>query len=243
MVPPFETLSLFRLPMKPLSERQQEVLAYVQQFIHSQGFPPTVRDIQLHFGLASPAGVHKHLRLLKERGYIERNQNQSRSIRIVTGEGDPAEAMPRAEPQVVELPLMGYVAAGQPIEAIAQGQDALAVPVSLLGGAKGSHKKLSVATLRHYFVLQVRGDSMIDDSVLDGDFVILEPRDSAQNGEMVVALVNGEATLKRLYHEPGKGDEAEQIRLQPANPTMQPIYALAEEVRVQGVVVGIWRSC
>ena len=128
------------------------------------------------------------------------------------------------EMQFAELPLAGYVAAGQPIEAVEQGGEYVTVPAALLSRPTGN------------YVLKVRGDSMIEECIADGDYVIMEPRESAENGEMVVALINGqEATLKRIYREAGR------VRLQPSNAAMDPIFISDQDVRVQGIVVGIWR--
>jgi repressor LexA len=157
--------------------------------------------------------VHKHLTNLQEKGFIRRAWNRSRSVELV-----PTRGAGRA----LELPLLGFVAAGAPIEAIA-GNEAIAVP-DALGGKRDS------------YVLRVKGDSMIDEQIRDGDFVIVEDRKSADNGEMVIALVGGlDVTLKKIYRERGR------VRLQPANPSMAPILVDEDQVQVQGVVVGIMR--
>jgi repressor LexA len=157
--------------------------------------------------------VHKHLSNLQEKGFIKRAWNRSRSVELV-----PTRLGGRA----LELPLLGYVAAGAPIEAVA-GTETIAVPEEMVGR-------------RETYVLRVRGSSMIDEQIRDGDFVIVEDRKTADNGEMVIALLDGqEVTLKKFYRE------HERVRLQPANPAMEPILVPSEQVQIQGVVVGVMR--
>lgn len=200
--------------MLPLTKRQREILDYLQDFIQQHGYAPSLEEIGRRFGLSSLATVHKHLTNLQEKGFIKRAWNRSRSVEMI-----PTNIAGRA----VDLPLLGYVAAGLPIEAIAT-SETVAVPEDLVGR-------------RDTYVLRVRGNSMIDEQICDGDLVIVEDRKTAQNGEMVVALLGGsDVTLKKLYRENGR------IRLQPANPTMQPIFAEADNVQVQGVVIGVMRK-
>jgi repressor LexA len=200
--------------MLPLTKRQREILDYLQDFIQQHGYAPSLEEIGRRFGLSSLATVHKHLTNLQEKGFIKRAWNRSRSVEMI-----PTNTNGRS----VELPLLGYVAAGLPIEAIAS-SETIAVPEDLVGR-------------RDTYVLRVKGNSMIDEQIRDGDLVIVEDRKTAQNGETVVALLGGsDVTLKKLYRENGR------IRLQPANPTMQPIYAEADQVQVQGVVVGVMRK-
>jgi repressor LexA len=200
--------------MLPLTKRQREILDYLQDFIQQHGYAPSLEEIGRRFGLSSLATVHKHLTNLQEKGFIKRAWNRSRSVEMI-----PTNINGRA----VELPLLGYVAAGLPIEAIAT-SETIAVPEDLVGR-------------RDTYVLRVKGNSMIDEQICDGDLVIVEDRKTAQNGEMVVALLSGsDVTLKKLYRENGR------VRLQPANPTMQPIFADADQVQVQGVVVGVMRK-
>jgi repressor LexA len=199
--------------MLPLTKRQREILDYLNEFIQQHGYAPSLEEIGRKFGLSSLATVHKHLTNLEEKGFIRRSWNRSRSVEMV-----PMRAGGRA----VELPMLGYVAAGSPIEAVV-GADTIAVPEDMVGK-------------RDTYVLKVRGDSMIDEQIRDGDYVIVEDRHSADNGEMVIALLGGaDVTLKKLYREHGR------IRLQPANPAMQPILVDADQVQVQGVVVGVMR--
>ena len=200
--------------MLPLTKRQREILDYLNEFIQQHGYAPSLEEIGRRFSLSSLATVHKHLTNLQEKGFIRRAWNRSRSVELV-----PTRLGGRA----VELPLMGFVAAGTPIEAIA-GAETIAVPEALAGK-------------RDSYVLRVKGDSMIDEQIRDGDYVIVEDRSSADNGEMVIALVGGlDVTLKKFYKESGR------IRLQPANPTMQPIVVDPDQVHVQGVVVGVMRK-
>lgn len=203
--------------MKNLTPRQTQVLEFIQYYIKSKGFSPSVRDIAKHFKMASAAGAHKHIMALVKKNYLSKSALISRTITLV----NPPDRQPGTE--TVELPLMGYVAAGQPIEVIPQSGDTISFPVS-----KGIRENC--------YVLQVKGDSMIEDGIMDGDYVVIEPRDDAQNGETVVALLNGNsATLKRFYREKGK------IRLQPANPTMEPIWIKDGDFSIQGVVLDLWR--
>ena len=201
--------------MQPLTKRQREILDYLAEFIQQHGYAPSLEEIGRRFGLSSLATVHKHLRNLQEKGFIRRAWNRSRSIELI-----PTRVGARS----LELPLMGYVAAGAPIEAVTTAES-IAVPESLVGKPEET------------YVLRVRGDSMIDEHITDGDFVIVEDRKTAENGEMVIALLNGaDATLKTFFEDDGK------IRLQPANPTMQPIVIDAADLQIQGVVVGVMRK-
>ncbi|MCL4845161.1 MAG: transcriptional repressor LexA [Acidobacteria bacterium] len=199
--------------MQPLTKRQREILDYLNDFIRQHGYAPSLEEIGRRFGLSSLATVHKHLTNLQEKGVIRRAWNRSRSVELVES---------RAGGRAVELPLLGYVAAGRPIEAIA-GHESIMVPDDFIG----KHDT---------YVLRVRGDSMIDEQIRDGDFVIVEDRKVAENGEMVVALLEGhDVTLKKFYRENGH------VRLQPANPAMQPLVVPAERVQVQGVIIGVMR--
>jgi repressor LexA len=197
----------------PLTKRQREILDYLQDFIQHHGYAPSLEEIGRRFGLSSLATVHKHLTNLQEKGFIKRAWNRSRSVEMVAT---------NTAGRAVELPLLGYVAAGVPIEAVAS-NETIAVPEDLVGR-------------RDTYVLRVRGNSMIDEQIRDGDFVIVEDRKTAQNGETVVALLSGsDVTLKKFFRENGR------VRLQPANPTMQPIFVDPDNLQVQGVVVGVMR--
>jgi repressor LexA len=200
--------------VQPLTKRQREILDYLNAFIERHGYAPSLEEIGRQFGLSSLATVHKHLSNLQGKGFIRRAWNRSRSVEIV-----PAKTGGRS----VELALIGYVAAGMPIEAIA-GHESISVPEDFVGK-------------RDTYVLRVRGDSMIDEQIRDGDYVIVEDRKTAENGETVVALLSGsDVTLKKFYRENGH------VRLQPANPAMRPLVFHAEEVQVQGVVIGVMRK-
>jgi repressor LexA len=194
-----------------LTKRQKEILDFIRDYRGQEGISPTQREIRERFRLSSFGTVQKHLKRLEEKGALSREWNRSRGI-------SPADE-PRASR---EVPLLGAVAAGHPIEPFPQ-EESIEVPSSLLG--KGEH-----------FVLRVRGDSMIEDGIRDGDYVVVARRANAQNGQTVVALVRGEATLKRYY------SEGSRIRLQPANSAMKPLTVEARDVVLQGVVTGLIRD-
>ncbi|HEY9225087.1 MAG TPA: transcriptional repressor LexA [Gemmatimonadaceae bacterium] len=198
----------------PLTKRQREILTYLSAYSEQNGFAPSFEEIAENFEYNSLATVHEHLTNLERKGYIKRNYNESRAIEIL-----PTEATPRA----VELPLLGSVAAGVPIEALEHGET-FSVPDSFVG--RGNH-----------YVLRVRGNSMVDEAIKDGDMVVVNQRERADNGETVIALINGNsATVKKYYRE-----RDGRIRLQPANDTMQPIYVHENDITIQGIVVGVLR--
>jgi len=200
-----------------LTRRQREILDFIESFIQSYGYSPSFEEIAGFFGYRSLATVHEHLSNLERKGYIRRNYNESRSV-------EPLEAS-RARAAASSVPLLGLVAAGGPIEAI-ENQESVAVPEDMLSG-RGPH-----------YVLKVRGDSMIDDQIRDGDCVVVDGRESADNGEMVIALVGGDsATVKRYYRESDG-----RIRLQPANENHAPQIYSEDDVRVRGVVIGVIRK-
>ena len=198
-----------------LTRKQKQILDYLQAYGTEHGYSPSYEEIAEHFGYGSLATVHEHLENLRRKGYIRKGYNESRSVEVVPPETTVA---------AVELPLLGLVAAGTPIEAV-EDRETLSVPEDML--RRGGRN----------FVLRVAGDSMIDEQIRDGDYIVVNSRERAENGEMVVALVDGEAaTVKTFYREKdGK------VRLQPANPTMKPMYFPADRIRVQGVVVGVIR--
>src|SRR4051812_33447263 len=201
--------------MLPLTKRQREILDFLNDFIQQHGYAPSLEEIGHRFSLSSLATVHKHLTNLQEKGFIRRSWNRSRSVELLSA---------RTGQRAVELPMLGFVAAGAPIEAVAS-SETIAVPEDFVGR-------------RETYVLRVEGDSMIDEQIRDGDFVVVEDRKTADNGEMVIALLRGsDVTLKKFYRDPGG-----RIRLQPANTTMQPIFVDPEQVQVQGVVVGVMRK-
>ncbi len=199
-----------------LTERQREILDFIRETLEKRGVSPTHREICERFGYSSYGTAHKHLKLLEQKGYLRRHWNQKRGVEL-TDLATPELQGDR------ELPFLGIIAAGKPIEAV-PGDDRVQVPPHLLHGRNGDH-----------YVLKVQGDSMIDEGIHDGDLVVVKRREVAQPGEMVVALVADEVTLKRFY------PEGDRVRLQPSNPTMQPIFVAADLVRVQGIVVGLMR--
>jgi repressor LexA len=200
----------------PLTRRQSEILSYLQTHIQEHGYAPSFEEIAERFGFQSLATVHEHLTNLERKGYIRRSYNESRAIEVMP---------PRGTALATEIPLLGKVAAGTPIEALMH-EEAIAVPEDMLP-RRGPN-----------FALRVAGSSMIDDHILDGDVVVVHGRQAAENGELVIALVNGsEATVKRFYRESGGW-----IRLQPANTTMQPMRFQERDVLIQGIVVGVIRK-
>jgi repressor LexA len=196
-----------------LTPRQKEILEYIREFRRGRGFSPTHREICERFGFTSYGTVHKHLKLLESKGFLRRDWNQKRGVELT----EPESAA------VPTIPFLGRIAAGKPIEAV-RDEETLAVPPELLRGPHGEH-----------FVLRVVGDSMIEEGIQDGDLVVVQRRDSASIGDMVVALIDDEATLKRFY------PEGERVRLQPSNRAMAPIWVAAGKVRVQGIAVGLMR--
>ncbi|HTS88246.1 MAG TPA: transcriptional repressor LexA [Gemmatimonadales bacterium] len=200
----------------PLTKRQSEILKYLQEHIRDRGYAPSFEEIAEHFSFQSLATVHEHLTNLERKGYIHRTHNESRAIEVLP---------PRGQSGATEIPLLGRVAAGSPIESI-MSNETLAVPDQILP-RRGPN-----------YALKVQGESMIDEHIMDGDYVVVHGKQAADNGEMVIALVNGsEATVKRFYREQGGW-----VRLQPANPTMQPMRFQERDVLIQGVVVGVIRK-
>ena len=198
---------------RPLTRRQREIYDFVREFVAEKGYSPSLEEIGERFGLSSVATVHKHVQHLSEKGYLRKAWNRSRSI----------EPLLDTDAGAVELPLLGSVAAGAPIEAIEE-EERVAVPREL------------VRKRGETFVLRVRGDSMIEEQIRDGDLVVVESRSEARNGETVVALVHGtDATLKRFQRRGAK------VVLEPANSTLRPIELPAEAVRIRGVVRGLLR--
>lgn len=198
-----------------LTERQKAILDFIEEYQRRRGIAPTHREICERFGYSSYGTVYKHLKLLEQKGYLTRDWNQKRGIQLVK---------PNAEDAGRELPFYGRIAAGRPIEAVA-GDESLEVPEHLLSRRLGSH-----------YVLRVVGDSMIDEGIQEGDLVVVLQRDRAESGDMVVALVEDEATLKRFY------PEGRMVRLQPSNPKMSPLLVEADTVKIQGIVVGLMRK-
>jgi repressor LexA len=196
-----------------LTRRQREIYDFVREFVDARGYSPSLEEIGARFGLSSVATVHKHVEHLVEKGYLRKAVHRSRSVEPVESPSGP----------VVSLPLLGSVAAGAPIEAV-ELSESIDVPQQL------------VPRRGRCFVLRVRGDSMVEEQIRDGDFVVVESRPEARDGETVVALLRGEdATLKKFYRR------GSQVRLEPANPSMRPIEVPAAEVEIRGVVRGLLR--
>lgn len=198
-----------------LYRRQKQILDFIKQYIERYDYSPTLGEIAEAMGVSSLATVHEHLQTLVKKGVIKRFDGAVRGIEII-------DQRISSTLRGIELPVLGYIAAGSPIQPFTDPDATLKVSPSMISGKKRS------------YVLQVKGDSMIEDGILDGDYVIIEEQDYAVDGDIVVALLdNGLATLKRFFREPNR------IRLEPANSSMQPIYAT--DVRVQGKCVGVIR--
>jgi len=204
--------------MKGLTARQQEILDFITASLNERGYPPTIREIGSQMGIRSTNGVNDHLKALERKGFLTRDDLKSRAIRPtgfeVTGDW-------------IDVPVLGRVAAGEPILAIEHAEDSVKVDRLLLGGH------------RQVFALRIVGESMIEDGIFDGDYVFVKKTSTAPDGEIVIVLVDNEATCKRIYRE------TDRIRLQPANATMKPIYVHASDFRetmIIGQVVGVFRK-
>lgn len=199
---------------RPAGDKQQQIYEVIQQSIRTKGYPPSVREIGVAVGLKSPSTVHAHLSKLTQLGRIRRDPDKTRAIDVRS----EAEMHPQA---MVSVPLIGEVTAGQPILAVENIEETYSLPLDLVG-------------TETVFMLKVKGDSMIEAGILDGDFVVVKEQQSARNGEIIVALVDDDtATVKRFFKESNR------IRLQPENASMQPIYS--DAVSVLGKVVGVYR--
>ena len=198
-----------------LYRRQKQILSFLKQYIDKYGYSPTLGEIAEALGVSSLATVHEHLQALATKGVIKRFEGAVRGIEVLDQKISGAL-------QGIELPILGFIAAGQPIMTYTDPDASIKVSPSMLSGKKRS------------YVLQVKGESMIEEGILDGDYVIIEEQNTAKDGDIVVALLeNGLATLKRFFKEPGR------VRLEPANSSMQPIYAT--DVKIQGKCVGVIR--
>lgn len=202
--------------MTYLTERQRDVLDFIERKLSSNGVAPTLREISEAFGFASTASAQKHIALLERKGFLRREKHQKRGLVL-------AQRASREDRAGMELPLLGLVAAGSPIESIAN-PEPVSVPPDFVRAGEN-------------FVLKVRGESMIEDGIHDGDLVVVQSTAEAKDGDMVVAMVEGEVTLKRFYRM-----APDTVRLQPANSEMEPILVAAETVIIQGVVVGLLRK-
>ncbi len=214
--------------MEELTDRQREILNFIVKETETRGFPPTIREIGEEMNISSTNGVNDHLKALERKGYLNRGEQQSRSLvptkraRLVLGLGAKKDA------SMIEVPVLGRVAAGAPLLATENIQDSVKIDSFLLGGNG-----------KEVFALRVKGESMIEDGIFDGDYIFVRKAPNASPGDIVVALIEDEATVKRYY------PEGERIRFQPANSKMDPIYVSRSEFRstmILGNVVGVYRK-
>jgi len=215
--------------MEELTDRQKEILSFIVKESEERGFPPTIREIGEEMDIRSTNGVNDHLKALERKGYLTRGEQQSRSLvptkraRLVLGMSSG-----KKDPNMIDVPLLGRVAAGAPLLATENVEDSVRIDSFLLGGAG-----------REVFALRVKGQSMIDDGIHDGDFIFVKKTPSAHPGEIVVALIEDEATVKRYF------PEGDRIRFQPANKDMEPIYVKKtdfKQTQILGQVVGVYRK-
>ncbi len=196
-----------------LTKRQKQIFDYLKKFMKEKDYAPSLEELRRHFRLSSIATIHQHLENLENKGYLERIKNHPRSIEISKN---------KKFQELIQIPILGTIAAGQPIEAV-EDKEIIKVQKSLLARS-GEH-----------FALRVRGDSMIDERISNGDIVIIRKQSNAENGETIIALINNnEVTLKKIYKEKNR------IRLQPANPKLKPIFV--KELIIQGKVISVIRS-
>lgn len=205
-----------------LYNRQRQILDFIAQYIQANSYSPTLQEIARALGVRSLATVHEHLQAMERKGVIKKYEGSVRGIEIT----DKTAAMRNSNQDVaIDLPVLGFIAAGQPIEPYTDPNATFSVPPALINSKK------------RCFVLQVKGDSMIEAGIYDRDYVVIEQTDTATNGEVVVALLdNGFATLKRFFKE------ATRVRLEPANSSMSPIFVTGDKVRIQGKCVGVIRK-
>lgn len=216
-------------PPKKLTKRQQLVLNYIIDHIEQWGYPPTIREIGDHLDIKSTNGVNDHLKALERKGYLIRQDAKSRAIKpVLNAIGEPIEEEDNDQvilEDVQQIPIVGRIAAGVPITALENREDVFTIGQGVLPRADG------------IFALVVKGDSMIEDGIHNGDTIFIKQQKDAQTGQIVAAMIDGEATVKRFYHE------GHRIRLQPSNSSMEPIYVSAqEEPEILGVVVGLYRQ-
>ncbi len=197
-----------------LNERQISILNFIKKELQKKGYPPSVREIGEAVGLSSSSTVHGHLAQLEKKGYIRRDPTKPRAIEVIEGEGNFVRK------EIINVPIVGRVTAGEPILAVENIEDTFPLPIEFVNND-------------NVFILSVRGESMINAGILDGDYVVVRQQSVARNGEIVVALLEDEATVKTFYKE------KDYIRLQPENPYMDPIYAT--DVKILGKVTGVFR--
>lgn len=221
-------------PVMKLTKRQGEVLEVIARHIEEVGYPPTIRELGDALGIRSTNGVNDHLKALEKKGYLTREDAKSRTMRpLFWPDGSPYEqgTAPVVEQvldeEIHQVPVVGRIAAGMPIAAIEDTEEVVAIGQGLLGRQQGE-----------IFALRVKGESMIEDGIFDGDYIFVKKQQDARDGQIVAAMVDGDATVKRLFREGAV------VRLQPANEAMEPIYVRADEARdtvIIGPVVGIFR--
>ncbi len=203
--------------MYDITKQQRKILDYIQQEVITKGYPPSVREICSAVGLRSTSSVHAHLEKLEKKGYIRRDPTKPRAIEILTQDSNILN-----HKEIVLVPIIGKVAAGQPILAVENIEDTFPVPLDFLDNGD-------------YFMLRIAGNSMINAGILDGDYVLVRQQQTANNGNIVVALIEDEATVKRFYKE-----ENNQFRLQPENSSMTPIFS--KNIDILGLVKGVFRK-
>ena len=209
-----------------LNKREKAILKFIEKQVASEGYPPLVREIGKAVGLSSTATVHGYLARLDEKGYIKKQDKKGRTLRLLKG-GDPINVNDPvrkdfyAQKELVEVPIIGRITAGQPILAVENVTDTFPIPIDFVGNSES-------------FMLTVRGESMIEAGILDGDYILVKKQNDARNGEIVVALIGDEATVKTFYKEKNY------IRLQPENSTMDPI--IVPDCKILGKVAGVFRK-
>ena len=208
-----------------LNRREKTILHYIERQIMTQGYPPSVREIGKAVGLKSTATVHNYLQKLNEKGYIKKQDKKGRTLRLLKGgSGEPKKTSSKdfyTQKELVEVPIVGKITAGEPILAVENITDTFPIPIDFVGNSES-------------FMLTVRGESMIEAGILDGDYILVKKQNSANNGDIVVALIEDEATVKTFYKE------KDHIRLQPENPTMDPI--IVPDCQILGKVGGVFRK-
>ncbi|WP_374031335.1 transcriptional repressor LexA [Bdellovibrio bacteriovorus] len=236
-----------KTPLPPLTPKEKSVLEFIEAHILSSGVSPSYQEIKDHFGLASFNSVQNYLKQLTNKGYISNPQNLKRAIQVLhsasavqdqlqsktvsTKTGSPRTQLLQARDEILSLPLLGKVAAGQPIEALKH-DEFVDVPPSMVRNPSKS------------FALKVQGDSMIEDGIFDEDIILIQKQNSANNGDIIVATVDNEATVKRFYlrPRPETGDADKMVELRPSNSTMKSMWYTPDEVEIRGIVVGLIRK-
>lgn len=203
-----------------LTSKQRDILEYIESHLAEKGYPPSVREICEAVGLKSTSTVHGHLQRLEKKGYIRRDQTKPRAIGVLEG-SDQDNVIPFPQKEIAQIPIIGKVTAGEPILAVENYEDTFPVPIEFIDAGK-------------YFMLRVKGDSMIEAGIFDRDYVLVRQQPDARNGDYVVAMLDDSATVKTYYRE------NDRIRLQPENPNLSPIYA--NHVEVLGIVKGVFRK-